>query len=415
MDFVSCDIFSALSVALPAGLTAAFSSLTALSLFTIAVLALVRWKALSVTTPASPPGGGGRGGEASLGLPRLTLVIPTHNQAEQLERLLPLLFAQRYDGWFEVIVADQQSDDETEGVLIRAAAQYDTLRTTFVPQTSRYIDHHKLAVTLGIKAAYGTWAVIVSPAAVPASDLWLANVAQALTDDTDLVEIFSEHEETSRAARRANTERLLAWTRRAALLKKGTVSGCERSGWGVRRALFLEQGGFADSVTLSFGEEAIFANRHAETERTRLLCAPAVRLREDTPSRSERRTRRELRYATLPHLSAAVRRHALLEGFATLCLYLYIIGVVVYVALRALESLATQTYALAHLWSDVTQGLLLLVAVITPALLLRRTQRALGLRPRGRALYAYALTQPWRNLNARLAARLNRERLGRKF
>ena len=52
-------------------------------------------------------------GEEAAAYPRISVVVPTYNQANELAYLRPRLLKQNYEGRLEIIVADQLSGDDT--------------------------------------------------------------------------------------------------------------------------------------------------------------------------------------------------------------------------------------------------------------------------------------------------------------
>ncbi len=51
--------------------------------------------------------------------PALSVIMAVHDNANELERNLPMILAQKYEPGFEVIVVDESSTDDTEDVLKR--------------------------------------------------------------------------------------------------------------------------------------------------------------------------------------------------------------------------------------------------------------------------------------------------------
>ncbi|MBR1733488.1 MAG: glycosyltransferase [Alloprevotella sp.] len=163
----------------------------------LAVLYRTRWRDYSLPARLA------RTEKAAGGQPRIAVVIPTADQGAQLAENLPDIFAQEYPD-FEVIVADEGSTDDTPEVLEALRQQYDNLRTTSVPATSRYIDRRKLAIALGIRAAHAPWVVLTRADCAPVSRQWLATLARNFTDGTDLVQGYANYADNHTAtARRA--------------------------------------------------------------------------------------------------------------------------------------------------------------------------------------------------------------------
>ncbi|MBR2862830.1 MAG: glycosyltransferase, partial [Bacteroidaceae bacterium] len=96
----------------------------------------------------------------------ISIIITSYNQAHHLEKNIPILFQQDYPK-FEIIIVDESSLDDTKAVIQKLETEFEYLRHTFVPQTSRFISKRKLAITLGIKAAHYPWVVLLEADCTP--------------------------------------------------------------------------------------------------------------------------------------------------------------------------------------------------------------------------------------------------------
>jgi glycosyltransferase involved in cell wall biosynthesis len=83
-------------------------------------------------------------------MPTVSVIIPTYNRAEAVQRTLDSVFAQTFED-FEVVVVDDASDDDTA----TAVESYDDDRLTFIQhETNR---GGSVARNTGIEAANGTY------------------------------------------------------------------------------------------------------------------------------------------------------------------------------------------------------------------------------------------------------------------
>ena len=108
----------------------------------------------------------------------ISVIIPVHDQAEDLERNLPAFLTLPYEGKYEVIVVDDMSSDETPDVLKRMKKDYPLLYTTFLPESvivnpSRM----RLALSIGVKASHCEYIVIADIRNTPTSVEWLSGLA----------------------------------------------------------------------------------------------------------------------------------------------------------------------------------------------------------------------------------------------
>lgn len=61
----------------------------------------------------------------------VTVVIAAHNEAENLQKLIPLLFQQNYPA-FEVLIINDRSYDDTRFLLEQMMKEYPMLRTVTI-------------------------------------------------------------------------------------------------------------------------------------------------------------------------------------------------------------------------------------------------------------------------------------------
>lgn len=344
--------------------------------------------------------------------PYVSIVIPSCDNAHELEYLLPRLTRQSYEGRFEIIVADQLALEDTRDVTIRCSTPEHPVRYTRVPTTSRQIELRKLAVTLGIKAAHGEWAIVIDPHTVPENDQWLHHYGQNLNADTDLVmAYYNYYDEGTLRARRAILDRVNALNQRLEAYEWGLIMGCEHSNYAVRRQWFVEQKGFADSLTLPFGEETIFAYLHARADRCTVLCSPDTKLTEYLPDVDTLQQRR-LYYAEAMYRISRIRpynyEHSSLRLTRCLCwrrwrtlvctliLTTCCLTWLAYVGLRVATDLMAETYSQTLAPCDVLMLAALVLGIWLPIYALRKSLRALNERHFGLYVIYYDLVQPLR-------------------
>lgn len=348
--------------------------------------------------------------------PNISVVITTRNQEAQLEQLLLKLLQQEYAGSYEVIVADQKSRDDTQDVVKRLQERFSNLRHTYVPQTSRFIELRKLALTLGIKASYSEWIIVVNPETVPVTNQWLQHFSENLLPDIDFVEAYCNYEDDgSGVARRSILERVRFFCRRLYAFEKGCVLGCETANFAVRKSWFMKHKGFIDSLCLPFGEESIFAYYHAEADRTAILCAPDTKLIEELPASAEMRERRICETEVFRMLNGAARKYSRRESMASVFLYLALMTNMSYGIVRVWHDFEYGVYSLPLVYTDVLSLLCWMLMFVLPAVLLKRSTDALDETPFGIFVLLHELCQPWRNMSVEIGRRLRRTDFKRNY
>lgn len=350
------------------------------------------------------------------GYPHVSVVVPSRNQAQELDVLLSRLFGQAYEGRFEVVVADEQSEDDTPEVLARYQREYERLRVTRTPLSSRHIELRKLAITLGIKASRGTWVIVLTPDTVPASKHWLQHYAQHLTEGVNFVEAYYNSEDDgSLHARRAVVDNIHQFILRLRGYERGIVAGCASANWAVRKEWFISMQGFADSLCLPFGEESIFANLHAEAETTAFLCSPETRLIENALPAHNLRQIQVARAEVRRHHTPRTRRLYLQNALASWGLYLFLMANTAYTLLRIGQDVEARTYTLDALYTDIPAFLLWVAGVALPVCAMRKSLRSLDEHPYGIYLWVYDFMKPWHTLATQIRHRMAGREFVRKY
>lgn len=335
---------------------------------------------------------------ASKELPKISIILPAHNQAHFLEKNLPLLLEQDYPA-FEVIVADEASTDETADVLKRLEKNYTHLRHTFVPSSARYVGRKKLAITLGIRAARSEWCLLTEPDCQPVSTRWLRYIGNRMNDGTDFILGYATYlNNDSRTARRAIYERLRYQLRCFRAGINGKAIGADGCNLGIRKSRFMEMQGFAKSLAIPFGEATLLTDALSGQKNTIAELHDEAMTRQELPQRHILLNERIYHQETLRHISGRGRLFRLRESCASWFTWIFTFSTICYVALRTTTFIETPVFPHPLLYTDAAFLLLLAFALIIPVILLRKSTNSMGERPFGATLYWYALIQPIRNL-----------------
>ena len=117
--------------------------------------------------------------------------MTVHNDADLLEKNLPLFLNQQCQKPVEVIVVDDASVDETPDVLKRLRSEYPNLYTTFIPVAPPNPWRRRLALTIGAKAAKGNWVVLTDITCPPQSEKSLEELTTVVDKgDSEVVMAF---------------------------------------------------------------------------------------------------------------------------------------------------------------------------------------------------------------------------------
>lgn len=348
--------------------------------------------------------------------PYLSVVVPINEQSADVHALLRVLFRQNYKGRFEVVLADENHSADLFASYELLKKEHSNLRYTFVPESSRYIELRKLAITLGIKASRGEWVVVVNPETIPMSDEWMQRFAENLGEAVNFAEAYYNYEDDgSLVARRAIFERIDHLSSRIYAWEKGVVVGCQPANWAVRKQWFIHENGFADSLNLAFGEEAIFANHKVEPENYVMLCSPATRLVEELPAKSTLSILRARDAEIRRHLSRRARAHQGSSGLANFMAYVFALALVFYTVVRILTDVEAETYSQQMVYSDILALLLWGIGLSLPIHIVRTALRTLDERKYGLYIYFYEMMRPFYALSAEMGRRFHRDEFSRKY
>ncbi|MBR1932276.1 MAG: glycosyltransferase [Prevotella sp.] len=311
--------------------------------------------------------------------PGFSIVIPVHDNAPELQRNLPALLQQNYEGGsYEVIVVDESSTDDTEEVLKLLKQEYQHLYSTYIPASSHYLSRRKLSLTIGVKAAKYEWVIFTEADCIPEDDTWLATLAAHCTADTDAVCGYTGYEDDAKLFHRfeclqANCHLL------------GHPYRYEGSNLAIRKQVFMQSNGFLKNLMYLRGEYDFLVN---EWERVSVMTVPEGRMRQESPSHKQwankhlywMETRRHLRHTFVPrllwyldtaclHLNyllqvavmafAAFKQNYILLGVAAFCLLLTMTLRIIFAKRAArdfgekLPALAVPFLELRVLWSDL--------------------------------------------------------------
>ena len=117
----------------------------------------------------------------------VSIIVTCEEQQTQLRSLLPSLLNLRYGGDYEVIVIDKMHDKDLAEWLEEMEVHNPHLSHTFCSTTARGIDIHKLALTLGAKAANYELIVVLPVDVKLENENWLQELTTHLSDENDVV------------------------------------------------------------------------------------------------------------------------------------------------------------------------------------------------------------------------------------
>lgn len=296
----------------------------------------------------------------------LSVIVYALEESDSLRHTLKLVLEQDYPQ-FEVIVINDSHGSGNENDLAQLEKQYPNLYHSFIPDSSRYISHKKLAITLGIKASKYDWLVLTDAGCFPQSNQWLRQLARNFTPDTRIVLGYSGYEyRQGWVSKRIVFDNLFNSMRYLGFALAGSpYMGIGRN-MAYKKDLFYEQKGFSAHLNLLRGDDDLFVNQAATAKNTKVEAESQAAVRRQLP-RPKAWREEKTGYASTAHFYHGAQRW--LAGFETtsrLLFYLGWMGTAVWGGLNA------------HWVATGVTTLLFLVRWAMQASIVNRTADALG-------------------------------------
>jgi len=298
----------------------------------------------------------------------VTVIIVADNNARELDKHLPAFLSQSYPAGYEVVVVVSRDEDNTDDVLKACMARHENLRTTFVPDSSRYMSRRKLAITLGVRAAKHNLILLTDAGCRPDTGRWISAMASArASSGAGMVIGYSNYDaEATPFSRFERLFREFAFMREAAAGRPYAMAG---SNLLFSKSMFMEGKGFQGNLKYLRGEYEFLVNKYGRSHRAAAAAAPDSFLTEDAPTRKARASRSVFYAETRRHLERGLR-HRLAFNADMLSLHLCL-----------LAPLAAAVFAcLTGRWPVLpVAALALLVPLITRSVAARRAARSFSL------------------------------------
>lgn len=329
----------------------------------------------------------------------ISIIITSYNQAQHLEKNIPIIFQQDYPR-FEIIIVDESSLDDTKSVIQKLETEYEYLRHTFVPQTSRFISKRKLAITLGIKAAHYPWVVLLEADCAPKDKAWLQTVSQQFAEDKDFILGYTNYiDDKSAHAGRAIFERMKLQFHYLSFAKRRKAFGADCCNLFIRKKYFIEHKGYADTFQIPLGEGSLLISYLAQKHNTTICVHPQAAILQSLPNAKTFRSNKILREEEARHWNIYGKLFTLKEAISNIITLLFIANIVWFLYLR-IPSIAENrfTYSLPELYYDVPYLCFVIMYIALPIVFLRQSTSALSEKRFGLSVILYELIQPYKDV-----------------
>lgn len=208
--------------------------------------------------------------------PGVSVIVCARNEQQNLLNFLPTLLTQDYPR-FEVIVVNDGSEDDTQGVLEQYALQCKNLYLTFVPREARVISSKKLALTIGAKAANYEYLLLTDADCRPLSRSWISEMMQGFmqNEQTEVVLGYGAYfEKKTLLGSLINYDTLFIGLQYMGMALAGKPYMGVGRNLAYKKTTFFNNHGFRGILSERAGDDDLFVNKVARGNNTAVVCTP---------------------------------------------------------------------------------------------------------------------------------------------
>ena len=269
---------------------------------------------------------------SSVEQPRVTVIIPAHNEEACLPRLFKRLSAQNYPKEFtEFILVDDRSTDKTFQLMQDFASSKNDVKVIQIHDLQNDLTPKKRALTQAIKIATGEIIITTDADTIPGPN-WIRKIIQSY--DPDIVMILGYAPYRTDGPFNTLFHRILAldYFAMGSIAAATTAIGYPSTGNGqnfsYRKSVFEEIGGFGKTGQLLSGDDDLFLHRvwKKYKNRIRFSIESGSAVYNDPPLNLRHFIRQRIRFAS-KHL--AYPKHILLVLIMIYLLNLALLGLMV--------------------------------------------------------------------------------------
>lgn len=233
----------------------------------------------------------------------VSIVVCAMNEEANLKKNLSLLLEQKYFKnnfpYFEVVVVNDNSEDDSFYLLNQMQKQYPHLHVVNLTQNAKLIPGKKFPLSMGIKSAKFEHLLLTDADCIPASADWLMRMAGGFSDTKKIVLGYSpyvKHEGFLNKKIRFETL-MTAVQYLSYALAKTPYMGVGRN-MAYVRSLFNANKGFSSHHHIISGDDDLFVNQVATSSNTKVI------IHEDAFTYSEpKKTSEHWKFQKKRHLS----------------------------------------------------------------------------------------------------------------
>ena len=172
----------------------------------------------------------------------VSVIITCSNKAELLKQNLSAFLEQEYP-FYEVIIVDECSEDDTQDVLSDMQKKYPNLRTTRIFPDTKFRRTKKIAINIGVLAAQHDILLFTEINCKPESKYWVRGMQSNFDANTAVVVGYSNYSVSASTGLRRYFRFLWFW-KAVMLVRNGMYVTGNGYNMGYRKKYYLEKRGY---------------------------------------------------------------------------------------------------------------------------------------------------------------------------
>lgn len=209
--------------------------------------------------------------------PIVSILVPCHNQGDEVKSMLEEIFKQSFTR-YEVVVVDMASTDNTADVIRVISEDHKNVRHTFVPASTICVNHDYLALVLGLRLARTPWVLFLPVGASFSRTDSLGIISSYLDDEHDFALIFanSRSEYNNMGEKRIANRSFKFQFRTWRIANSGSLPWSGSSIVAMRRSVFSKSNGLETPIPKGARPLDVMVAELSSPERNIIIKNPAT-------------------------------------------------------------------------------------------------------------------------------------------
>jgi glycosyltransferase involved in cell wall biosynthesis len=217
-------------------------------------------------------------------LPSVSVVICAKNEAENLQRFIPTILAQKYPK-FELVLIDDASSDDTLEVMQAFKEQDPRIKVVPVDHNEAFWGSKKYALTLGIKAASYEHLLFTDADCTPVSKHWIEEMSAQFNTKKQLVLGYGRLKKAPQSFTNilARYETLITAIQYFSYAKLGSPYMGVGRNLAYTKSAFFKVNGFVKHLHIRSGDDDLFVQEVAHKNNTAICFSEAGTTESEAP------------------------------------------------------------------------------------------------------------------------------------